>query len=73
MTTKRKYKHYQAIRNYAEHKMKIRLSHSCNWEEIHDIAYELESHVIDTYTYNDKFFFFNNETDALYFRLRYGE
>lgn len=72
MTTKCKFRHYKSIRNYAEYRM-IRAPHDLTWNDIDNVTYEMQYITEKRFTCNEKFFFFEDETDALLFRLRYGK
>jgi len=69
---KRKYRGYASIRNYADNKM-IRVEHALPNEDIDDIVYEMQYETDGKFTYNSSYFFFEDDTDALLFRLRHGK
>jgi len=71
-TTKCKFRYYSRIRGYADNKM-IKVSHELNDSAIDDAVYEMQYETEGRYTYNAFYFFFEHDTDALLFRLKYGK
>ena len=72
MTTKCKFRFYTQIRGYADNKM-IKVPHELTAGEIDDVVYELQYEAEGKFTYNPFHFFFEDDTDALLFRLKYGK